>query len=106
MSYDIIPIGIILIISYILSYALYRKNKIKKSLHNKIWNIVLLMSFLISAGMGALKAGLIDFSLNIAIGPDLIYWHGEIGIILFLVLLFHLQSNWSTFKKLLSNIAS
>ena len=54
--------------------------------------------------MGALKAGLIDFGLNISIGPDLIFWHGEIGIILFVVLLFHLQTNSSSFRKLLSNI--
>jgi len=104
MSYDIIPIGFIIIISYFFSYALYRNNKIKKSLHNMIWNFVLLISFLISAGMGALKAGLIDFGLNIPIGPDLIFWHGEIGIILFVVLLFHLQTNSSSFRKLLSNI--
>ena len=53
--------------------------------------------------MGILQAGLIDFGFNISIGPDLIFWHGEVGIIFFVVLLFHLQSNSTSFRKLLSS---
>ena len=102
MAYDIILIGSVFIISYIFSYALYRRNIIKKKLHSKIWNIIFLISFLITFCMGILQAGLIDFGFNISIGPDLIFWHGELGIIFFVVLLFHLQSNSTSFRKLLS----
>jgi len=102
MAYDIILIGFVFIISYIFSYALYRRNIIKKKLLSKIWNIIFLISFLITFCMGILQAGLIDFGFNISIGPDLIFWHGEVGIIFFVVLLFHLQSNRTSFRKLLS----
>ena len=104
MSYDIILIGIILILSYFLSYALYKTNKISKKLHTRIWNIIILISFLISFSFGYLETTLIEFGFNLPISPDLIFWHGEIGIIFFLVLLFHLQNNWGSLKKLLYNI--
>jgi hypothetical protein len=102
MSYDIILIGTILTISYISSYALIRRNIIKKRLHTKIWNIIFFLSFLIAIGIGTLQTGLIDFDLNISNGPDLIYWHGEIGIVFFVLLLFHLQMNMHSLRKLLS----
>ncbi len=100
MAYDIILIGSISIILYIFSFALYRRNIIKKKLHSKIWNVIFLISFLITFGMGILQAGLIDLGFNISILPDLIFWHGEMGIIFFVVLLFHLQSNWQFLKKI------
>jgi hypothetical protein len=102
MAYDIVLIGSIFIILYVFSYALYRRDIIKKKLYSKIWNIIFLISFLITFCMGILQAGLIDFGFNISIGPDLIFWHGEVGIIFFVVLLFHLQSNSTSFRKLLS----
>jgi tellurite resistance protein TehA-like permease len=106
MAYDIILIGSIFIILYIFSYALYRRNIIKKKLHSKIWSLIFLISFLITFCMGILQAGLIDLGFNISILPDLIFWHGEVGIIFFVVLLFHLQSNGNSLRKLLSGMQS
>ena len=100
MSYDIIFIGIILIVAYLFSYALYRKNVINKNLHVRIWNIIFLISFILSAGMGILIAGIVDFGINL----DINFWHIEVGIIFFVVLFLHLQSNWSSLKKLFSTV--
>ncbi|WP_163279042.1 hypothetical protein [Klebsiella aerogenes] len=47
MSYDLILIAVPLIVAYILSYALYRKNVINKDFHAKIWNILIFLSFLL-----------------------------------------------------------
>jgi hypothetical protein len=102
MSYDIIIIGTLLIIAYLASYALYRQNIVTKVLHTRLWNIIFLISFILSASMGALIAGLSDFGIYTGINPDLNFWHIELGIIFFIVLFIHLQSNWSSFRKLLT----
>jgi hypothetical protein len=102
MSYDIIFIGALLIIAYLFSFALYRRNIINKNLHARIWNIIFLISFILSVGMGILLAGIVDFGINLDINLDLNFWHIEVGIIFFVVLFLHLQSNWSSLKKLLS----
>jgi hypothetical protein len=104
MSYDIIFIGIILIVAYLFSYALYMKNVINKNLHVRIWNIIFLISFILSAGMGILIAGIVDFGINLDIRLDINFWHIEVGIIFFVVLFLHLQSNWSSLKKLFSTV--
>jgi hypothetical protein len=54
--------------------------------------------------MAYLQTTLTEFGLNIPIVPDLIYWHGEIGILFFFVLLFHLQINWGSLRKLVYSI--
>jgi hypothetical protein len=102
MSYDIIFIGALLIIAYLFSFALYRRNIINKNLHARIWNIIFLISFILSVGMGILLAGIADFGINLDINLDLNFWHIKVGIIFFVVLFLHLQSNWSSLKKLLS----
>ena len=104
MSYDIILIGTISIIAYLISYALYLTNTISRKLHQRIWNIVILISFILTFGMAYLQTSLTEFGLNIPILPDLIYWHGEIGILFFFVLLFHIQINWGSLRKLVYSI--
>jgi hypothetical protein len=104
MAYDIILIVTISIIAYLFSFALYKSNKISRKLHQRVWNIIILISFVLTFGMAYLQTALTEFGLNIPIVPDLIYWHGEIGIFFFLVLLFHLQINWGSLRKLVYSI--
>jgi hypothetical protein len=102
MSYDLLLIAVPLIFAYFLSYALYRGNLINKSLHVGIWNILILLIFLGAGIMGILLAGFIDFGVTDPF--DLIFWHGEVGIALFVILFFHLHCYWSSFRNLLSKV--
>ena len=104
MSYDIILIGTISIIAYVISFTLYKTNKISRKLHQRVWNVIILIIFLLTFGMAYLQTTLTEFGLNIPIVPDLIYWHGEIGVLFFFVLLFHLQINWGSLRKLVYGI--
>ena len=106
MAYDIILITALTVMAYILTYALYRRNIIKKIHHIRVWNIIFLISFLLSMGMGMILAGLSDIGINIYLGPDINYWHRLVGIVFLIVLIFHLQINWSSFRKLLTNTAN
>jgi len=100
MVYDLLPIALSLIFAYFISYALYKRNLINKSLHIRLWNIVIFTIFLFAGIMGILLAGFIDFGVT---DPyDLIYWHGEVGIALVVILFFHLHCYWSSFRNLLT----
>jgi uncharacterized membrane protein len=102
MSYDLLPIALPLIFAYFLSYVLYRGNLINKSIHVRLWNILILLSFLVAGIMGILLAGYIDFGVTDPF--DLIFWHGEVGIALIVILFFHLHCNWSAFINSLSKV--
>lgn len=48
MTYELISVSIILILGYLGSYLLYQKNYLKKATHIRLWNILILITFLIS----------------------------------------------------------
>jgi hypothetical protein len=102
MSYDLLSIALTLIFTYFLSYALYRRNIINKSLHVRLWNILILIIFLFAGIMGITLAGFIDFGITDPF--DLIFWHGEVGIALSIILFFHLHCYWSEFRNLLYKV--
>ena len=103
MSYDIITIPAILIIAYILTYLLYTRNIVTKNFHNKTWNLILLISFIFTALIGTIQAGIIDFDINFSMIAALNYWHTEFGISFFVLIFFHLSMNWDSLKKLITN---
>ena len=90
MVYDIIIPAIPFIVGYLLTYSLYRLNLIKKSIHINIWNLILLLAFLISGGAGFILIILLELGVAMPISQPLLYWHVELGVTLVLVTIFHL----------------
>jgi hypothetical protein len=94
MTYDLITISIILIIAYLGSYILYHKDYIKKSTHIRLWNILILITFLISAGAGLVLLGLVEYGIALSISQELLYWHVQFAIAMFWIAIFHIHSYW------------
>jgi len=94
MTYDLITISIILIIAYLGSYILYHKDYIKKSTHIRLWNLLILITFLISAGAGLVLLGLVEYGIALPISQELLYWHVQFAIAMFWIALFHIHSYW------------
>ena len=94
MTYDLITISIILIIAYLGSYILYHNNYIKKSTHIRLWNILILITFLISAGAGLVLLGLVEYGIALPISQELLYWHVQFAIAMFWIAIFHIHSYW------------
>lgn len=94
MTYDLISISITLIVAYLSSYILYRKDYIKKSTHIRLWNILILITFLISAGAGLVLLGLAEYGVALPISQELLYWHVQIAIAMFWIAIFHIHSYW------------
>ena len=89
MVYDIIIPSIPFIAGYLVTYILYKRNLIKKSIHVNIWNLIIGLAFLVCAGGGFLLLILLELGITLPINFGLMYWHVELGITLALVAVFH-----------------
>lgn len=65
----------------------------------RIWNIVLLISFIISVGLGLILIGFREFGLATSFSLDMLFWHIETGITLLAIAVFHIVNYWKSFKK-------
>ena len=106
MTYDLITISIPLILAYCASYILYHKNHIKRSFHIRLWNILILITFLVSLGAGLTLLSLVEYGIALPISQTLLYWHIEFGIAMFWIAIFHIHSYWKYPQKQDSNESS
>jgi hypothetical protein len=101
-KYFFIPIAVCMIVIYSLSLLLSKKKKIKVSIHRKIWNVLLLITFLVTGILGLLLVFRVSFSLAIPYLSDLLFWHVEFGIAMTMISIFHIIWHWNYFKKMVT----
>jgi hypothetical protein len=89
-TYSISPIALGLFLIYAASFALYKTKRIRVTTHRKIWNVLLLGSFLIVAGFGLTMAIRRDYALLFSVPFNLIFWHVEAGVVMTVISIFHL----------------
>ncbi len=94
MTYNFITISLLLILAYCCSYALNHKNFIKKAVHIRLWNVLILFTFLLSSGAGLVLLGVLEYGLVLSFSHSLLYWHVEFGIAMFWIGIFHIHSYW------------
>ncbi len=99
-TYDLLVIFLALIILYAISYILSKKKIIRIASHRKIWNILLLVSFLLSGSLGILLVIRINYGIAIPLPFNVLYWHVEFSIAMFLISLFHTLWHGAYLKKL------
>jgi len=100
-SYNFITILIITVLLYFLSFYLVKKNKIKLLTHRKIWNIVLLFSFLISGLIGLILVILIDYNIYISWYSKILWTHVEFGIVMAIISIFHIIWHFNYYKNII-----
>jgi len=100
MSFEFVPVSLIIIILYAISYLLYNEGVITKAMHAKIWSILIFVIGLILATIGLLISIFAEYGISIAINALMVFWHVEIGIILVIIALFHIHLHWERFKKI------
>ena len=97
-SYHSIILPVIVFASYLATYFCYASGKIKLITHRKIWNTVLLISFLASGFAGLILAILMDQKINYYWYREFLWFHVELGIVMAVVSLFHAFWHWNYFK--------
>jgi hypothetical protein len=101
-KYFFIPIAVCMILIYSLSLLLSKKKKITVSTHRKIWNVLLLITFLVTGILGLLLVFRVSFSLAVPYLSTLLYLHVEFGIAMTMISIFHIVWHWNYFKKIIS----
>ena len=98
--YHLLPIPLFLVILYFITFVLSKKKIISVVNHRKIWNILLVIAFLISGILGILLIVKINFSTEISLPLNILFWHVEFGIAMFAISIFHILWHWTYFKNL------
>ncbi len=100
MAYEILIYSLPFLLGYLITFTLYKMNLIKKSFHVHLWNFILMMAFLISAGAGFVVMILLETGIELPISPQLNFWHVELGITLVLLTVLHFHVYWKSARYL------
>lgn len=100
-NYYLSPIAIGFFLVYAVSFALYKTKRIKTSTHRKIWNVLLMATFLITGVMGLLLTVQAQYGLPFSMPVNLLFWHVEAGIVMTLISFFHLGWHFKYYARLL-----
>jgi len=100
--YHLISIGLLLILSYLVSLLMVRLQLFSISLHRRIWNNLLLLFFSSTALLGLLLAVKVNYKLDISWIEGALRWHVDLGIGFAFVSFFHLSRHLGYFKKFFS----
>jgi hypothetical protein len=99
--YRILPISVTLLFLYLITYILVLQKKMKVLTMRRIWNVVLLFSFLISVLLGVLLIIRINWGIIISLPFNMLYWHVEAGTVMAVVTIFHLTWYWRFYTCML-----
>ncbi len=103
-TYPFMSILIVLSLIYFTTLFLSKRKLISVLTHKRIWNIFLLISFLISGILGVLLIIRINFGTVIPLPFNILFWHVETGIVMFIISVFHIIERWYFFKDLIRRI--
>ena len=99
-TYHALPITLSLIVLYFISFILSKLKIISLITHKKIWNVFLLIAFLISGFSGMLLIIRLNSNFVIPWPFNLLFWHVETGIAMFIISLFHIIERRTYFKNM------
>ncbi len=99
--YWLIPIALLSIAGYITTDRLSKFKKMKLATHKKIWNVILLFSFIFSGVSGILLIFMVNWGINLPIPINMLYWHVETGTVFFMASAFHTHWHWKYYESML-----
>jgi len=88
-DYNFIEISILTLLFYLGGKWLAARFKISSAKEKKFWNILLLFSFIASAGTGFILVMIRDFDWFRSINFNFLYWHVEYSIVMGFIGIFH-----------------
>jgi len=99
--YLFIPLAIIILLLYSFSLILVKFDIWSRSSNRKLWNTILLFTFLVTAIIGLLLVIKVNYKLEWNAFEKLLAWHVDFGIAMSFVATFHLIWHFSYFINLL-----
>ncbi len=101
--YNVSPIAIAVFVIYAASFILYKFKRISVGTHLKIWNVLLLATFLMTAVLGLILAIRRDYVLLFYFPVNLLFWHVEAGVVMTVISVFHLSWHLTYYRDVFKN---
>ena len=98
-SYLLLEIIAGILILYAVSLLLVKTKRYKKITHRKIWNYLLLITFLVSALLGLWLVVLINYELDTEFFKSYLTWHVDFGIAMSVVGIIHFIWHWNYYFR-------
>ncbi len=105
-AYALIPISILVLFFYTISFLISRLEIITKTTHRKIWNVLLLITFFITALLGLFLAIKVNYKLEIPAFDNYLKWHVDFGIGMAFIAIFHIVWHLNYYLKILKSSKS
>ncbi len=99
--YKLVLISIVLIVLYIISFLLVKAKYISLFTHHRIWNVLLLISFLVTALLSIMLVFRINFGWFSSFHLFILRWHVEFGSAMIIITFFHLSWHWQYYTAML-----
>ena len=99
--YLIFPISILLLILYLLTLSLSRLSVIRLATHRKIWNVLLLTTFFVTAILGLILAIQVNYKIKVPYIKQLLTLHVDFGIGMATIAVFHFLWHWNYFLNMI-----
>ena len=99
-KYDLFSVFFACIGLYFFTLFLAKINVIKKRNHRKIWNTLLLITFLITGLLGLTMVIQLNYQVFFSWFKTLLYWHVEFGISMAAISILHILWHWKYFINL------
>lgn len=98
--YHLISITGGLLVLYFISVFFVKKKKMKKITHRKIWNVALLITFLVSGLLGMVLVFFINYGYRPTFYRDIKVIHVEFGIGMSIITIYHIIWHINYFKTI------
>lgn len=105
-NYQTIPILSVLIILYFASLLLVKTKKISLFQQQRIWNIVLLITFLVAGSLGLIMAISLDQKINFTWYLPILELHVKFGVAMAVISIFHTIWHLPYFSSILKNFSN
>ncbi len=99
-NYQVLPVTMIIIGSYLVTYFLFKKGILNRTKHRRIWNLLVTLGYIGSGGTGIILAVLINLGIRTALNPSLTFWHVELSVLMVMATLIHLHIYRKPFKNM------
>jgi spermidine synthase len=92
--YPLFPVAVITVLAYIITWWFSEWGMMRKQVHRKFWNILLLAAFLVAGLFGLLSVIKINYKLDIPQYDQILRWHVIFGIGMVIISFFHFSWHW------------
>ncbi|MFH0862199.1 MAG: hypothetical protein V1875_04135 [Candidatus Altiarchaeota archaeon] len=99
--YDFVNLTAVMLVIYGISFVLTKCGRMTVRTHRMVWNLMLLLTFAVSAFLGILLVLRINYGILLPLPFNMLYWHVEAGIAMAIISAFHILWHLEYFRRIL-----